>query len=64
MLPAGLKSKECRVFTQTLESYGRLQQGGKLQRAVQERIVAGLSTRNYRRTVESVVEGNGIEKRA
>ena len=27
MLPAGLKSKECRVFTQTLESYGRLQQG-------------------------------------
>src|SRR5262249_55185045 len=45
-----------------LESYGQLQQDGKLQRAVQERMVAGLSTRNYRRAVESVVEGYGIEK--
>ena len=45
-----------------LESYGQLQQDGKLQRAVRERIVAGLSTRNYRRAVESVVEGYGIEK--
>jgi hypothetical protein len=35
-----------------LESYGQLQQGGKLQRAVRERLVAGLSTRNYRRAVE------------
>ncbi len=37
-----------------LESYGQLQQDGKLQRAVRERMVAGLSTRNYRRAVESV----------
>jgi hypothetical protein len=29
-----------------LESYGQLQQDGKLQRAVRERMVAGLSTRN------------------
>src|SRR5437879_805055 len=43
-----------------LESYGQLQQDGK--RAVQERMVAGLSTRNYRRAVESVLEGYGIEK--
>jgi putative transposase len=39
-----------------------LEQDGKLQRAVRERMVAGLSTRNYRRAVESVVEGYGIEK--
>ena len=45
-----------------LESYSRLQQDGKLQRAVREGVVAGLSTRNYRRAVESVVEGYGIEK--
>src|SRR5438876_12255746 len=47
-----------------LESYGQLQQDGKLQRAVRERMVAGLSTRNYRRAVESVLEGYGIEKRS
>jgi putative transposase len=34
-----------------LESYGLLQQDGKMQRAVQERMLAGLSTRNYRRAV-------------
>jgi putative transposase len=45
-----------------LESYRQLQQDGKLQRAVREGVVAGLSTRNYRRAVESVVEGYGIEK--
>lgn len=45
-----------------LESYGQLQQNGKLQRAVREGVVAGLSTRNYRRAVESVLEGYGIEK--
>jgi transposase-like protein len=39
-----------------------VQQDGKLQRAVRERMVAGLSTRNYRRAVESVLEGYGIEK--
>jgi putative transposase len=45
-----------------LESYRQLQQDGKLQRAVREGVVAGLSTRNYRRAVESIVEGYGIEK--
>jgi hypothetical protein len=45
-----------------LQSYGQLQQDGKLQRGVQERMVAGLSTRNYRRAVESDLEGYGIEK--
>ena len=45
-----------------LESYTQLQQDGNLQRAVREGVVAGLSTRNYRRAVESVVEGYGIEK--
>jgi putative transposase len=43
-----------------LESYGQLQQDGKLQRAVREGLVAGLSTRNYRRAVESVVEGMSL----
>ena len=45
-----------------LASYRQLQQDGKLQRAVREGVVAGLSTRNYRRAVERVVEGYGIEK--
>ena len=43
-------------------AYRQLQQDGKLQRAVREGVVAGLSTRNYRRAVERVVEGYGIEK--
>jgi putative transposase len=45
-----------------LESYGQLQQDGKLQRAVQEGVVAGLSTRNYGQAVHSVLEGYGIAK--
>ena len=45
-----------------LESYSQLQQDGKLQRAVREGVGSGLSTRNYRRAVESVLEGYGIEK--
>jgi putative transposase len=45
-----------------LESYRQLQQDGKLQRAVQEGVVAGLSTRNYGRAVDSVLEGYGIAK--
>ena len=45
-----------------LDSYDQLQQDGKLQRAVRERMVAGLSTRNYRGAVESVLEGYGIAK--
>ena len=40
-----------------LDSYRQLQHDGKLQRAVREGVVAGLSTRNYRGVVESVVEG-------
>ena len=45
-----------------LENYRRLQQDGRMQRAVAERIVCGLSTRKYRRAVETVLEGYGIEK--
>ena len=45
-----------------LDSYARLQHDGRRQRAVREGIVAGLTSRNYRRAVESVVEGYGIEK--
>jgi hypothetical protein len=37
-----------------LASYGQLQQDGKLQRAVQERMVAELSTRNYRRGAKEI----------
>ncbi len=56
-----------RVRTRTgeevdLESYARLQQDGRMQRAVGEGIVAGLTTRNYRRAVRSVLTGYGIEK--
>jgi len=40
-----------------LENYRRLQQDGRMQRAVAERIVCGLSTRKYRRAVESVLDG-------
>jgi putative transposase len=45
-----------------LDSYTRLQHDGRRQRAVREGILAGLTTRNYRRAVQSVVEGYGIEK--
>ena len=45
-----------------LDSYARLQHDGRRQRAVREGIVAGLSTRNYHRAVDSVLEGYGIEK--
>jgi putative transposase len=56
-----------RVRTRTgeeveLDSYARLQHDGQRQRAVREGIVAGLTSRNYRRAVQSVVEGYGIEK--
>lgn len=56
-----------RVRTRTgaeveLDSYRRLQQDGRLQRAVAERVVCGLSTRKYRRAVQAVLEGYGIEK--
>jgi putative transposase len=45
-----------------LDSYVRLQHDGRRQRAVSQGIVAGLTSRNYRRAVESVVDGYGIEK--
>lgn len=45
-----------------LTSYRRLQQDGRMQRAVAEKIVCGLSTRQYRRAVGAVLEGYGIEK--
>lgn len=45
-----------------LDSYARLQHDGRRQRAVREGIVAGLTTRNYRRAVEAVLQGYGIEK--
>ena len=45
-----------------LENYARLQHDGRRQRSVREGIVAGLSTRQYRWAVESVLDGYGIEK--
>jgi transposase-like protein len=45
-----------------LDSYQKLQQDGRMQRAVTERVVCGLSTRKYRRAVESVLDGYGIAK--
>jgi putative transposase len=45
-----------------LDSYVRLQHDGRRQRAVREGILAGLTTRNYRRAVASVLEGYGIER--
>ncbi len=56
-----------RVRTRTgeeveLENYGKLQQDGRMQRAVAERIVCGLSTRKYRLAVKSVLDGYGIRK--
>ncbi|MGI0080786.1 MAG: IS256 family transposase [Nitrososphaerales archaeon] len=46
----------------SLESYARLQHDGRRQRAVREGIVAGLTSRNYHRAVQSVLEGYGIAK--
>jgi transposase-like protein len=45
-----------------LDSYARLRHDGGRQRAVREGVVAGLTARNYRRAVQSVVDGYGIEK--
>lgn len=45
-----------------LDSYGRLQHDGRRQPAVREGIVAGLTSRNYHRAVDSVLEGYEIEK--
>lgn len=46
----------------SLDTYARLQHDGRRQRAVREGILAGLTTRNYRRAVQAVLEGYGIEK--
>ena len=46
----------------SLESYARLQHDGRRQRAVREGIVAGLTSRNYHRAVQSVLQGYGIAK--
>jgi hypothetical protein len=40
-----------------LDSYARLQHDGRRQWAVREGIVAGLTSRNYRRAVQSVLQG-------
>ncbi len=45
-----------------LKNYRRLQQDGRMQRAVAERLVCGLSTWKYRRAVQTVLDGYGIEK--
>lgn len=45
-----------------LDSYRRLQQNGRMQRAVAERVLCGLSTRKYRRAVEAVLDGYGIAR--
>ena len=45
-----------------LETYTRLQHDGRRQRAVHEGIVAGLTSRNYQRAVQSVLDGYGIQK--
>ena len=45
-----------------LESYARLQHDGRRQCAVREGIVAGLTSRNYQRAVQSVLDGYGIQK--
>jgi putative transposase len=47
-----------------LESSRQLQQDGKLQRAVREGVVAGMSTRNYRRAVEMLWKAMGSRKAA
>jgi putative transposase len=45
-----------------LETYRKLQQDGRMQRAVRERMVCGLSTRQYRRAVGTVLNGYGIAR--
>jgi len=45
-----------------LDRSARLQHDGRRQRAVREGIVAGLTSRNYRRAEQSVLDGYGMEK--
>lgn len=45
-----------------LDNYRRLQQDGRIQRAVAEKVVCGLSTRKYRRAVEALLDGYGMAR--
>lgn len=45
-----------------LETYRKLQQDGRMQRAVRERLVCGISSRHYGRAVQSVLAGYGIRR--
>jgi transposase-like protein len=45
-----------------LETYRKLQQDGRMQRAVRDGLVCGLSTRKYQRAVQTVLKGYGIAK--
>lgn len=45
-----------------LTSYRLFQTDGRMQKAVAERLVCGVSTRKYKRVIEAVVEGYGVEK--
>lgn len=44
------------------QSYQLFQTDGRLQREVAEKIICGVSTRKYKRVIEAVTEGYGIEK--
>jgi len=45
-----------------LETYRKLQRDGRMQRAVRERLVCGISSRQYGRAVESLLSGYGIAR--
>ena len=45
-----------------LERYRLLQANGRLQRAVRQRVVCGVSTRDYQRVIDDVCDGYGIER--
>ena len=45
-----------------LDRYCAFQEDGAMQRSVMNRVVRGVSTRDYRGTVDEVAEGYGIEK--
>ena len=45
-----------------LESYDALRRDGKMQRAVKNKVVLGVSMRNYARAVDEFVDGYGIKK--
>src|SRR5260370_24855132 len=45
-----------------LQSYRALQSDGKMQRAVKDKVVLGVSMRNYAGAVEQFIDGYGIKK--